>query len=97
MPRKKASTAQKAETSQPVIKGLAIGRIVHYTMPSGAIRPALIVHVWNEQGSVNLQVFTDSDQQGTVNDRLPCPWYQTSVSYSNDPLAIGTWRMAERV
>lgn len=54
--------------------GLTEGRIVHYVMPDGAHRPAIVVQVWRhrgpddengevwlvpENGVLNLQVFTD--------------------------------------
>jgi hypothetical protein len=42
-----------------------IGRIVVYTLDSGAERPAMITHV--DVDTVNLAVMTDID------DRLPCP------------------------
>lgn len=42
-----------------------IGRIVIYTLDSGAERPAMITHVGAD--TVNLAVMTDID------DRLPCP------------------------
>lgn len=40
--------------------GLTEGRIVHFVLPNGEHRPAMVVKVWNkETGYVNLQVFTD--------------------------------------
>lgn len=44
--------------------GLTEGRILHYVIPNGEHRPAIVVRVWpNEFGpgipGVNLQVFTD--------------------------------------
>jgi hypothetical protein len=50
----------------------SIGRIVHYTLPNGEIRPATIVRVWNtETGGVNLQVHLDgtNDQHSDVEAR----------------------------
>ncbi len=41
---------------------LTEGRIVHYVMPSGEHRPAIVVRNWhpdNDDGYVNLLVFTD--------------------------------------
>lgn len=65
---------------------IAIGRIVHYRLESGpgqgSYRPAIIVRVWSdqptEQTAVQLQVFTDSNQAGNSNDRIPCPLWATS-------------------
>lgn len=42
--------------------GLTEGRIVHYVMPSGEHRPAIVVRDWHstsDDGYVNLLVFTD--------------------------------------
>ena len=54
------------ETSEPkTMEGLTEGRMVHFVMPNGAHRPAVIVCVQEHgQGIVNLQVFTDG-----LNDR----------------------------
>lgn len=37
---------------------LQLGRIVHFVLPSGIPRPAIVVRVWDND-VVNLQVFTD--------------------------------------
>jgi hypothetical protein len=42
--------------------GLVEGRIVHYVMPNGEHRPAIVTKVWdreNQSGCSNLNVFTD--------------------------------------
>lgn len=39
--------------------GLTEGRIVHYVMPDGSHRAAIITKVWNDRGLVNLNVFAD--------------------------------------
>ena len=69
-----------------------VGRIVHYTLPdgrnTGAVRPAIIVHVWGgDHPSVQLQVFTDSPPEANSNDCLPPVMWRTSVmeSESGDP------------
>lgn len=42
------------------MKGLGIGRVVHFVMSNGCHRPAIVVEVWDkDKGIVNLQVFTD--------------------------------------
>lgn len=52
--------------------GLTEGRIVHYVMPNGEHRPAIIVRNWTTQltppceGYVNLQVFTDGSNDVNV-------------------------------
>ncbi len=70
--------------------GLTEGRIVHYVMPNGKHRPAVVVEVWDGKGAVNLQVFTDS-----MNDGAPNVQWQTSVPFSESPEA-GTWHWIER-
>ena len=45
--------------------GLIEGIIVHYVMPSGEHRPAIVVKNWNG-GSVNLVVFTDGYNDSNV-------------------------------
>lgn len=83
----------------------AIGRIVHFVLPSGRSagehRPAIIVRVWPQSepghgGTVQLQVFTDSDKDGRYNDELPPVMWATSVV--NDEIATkpGTWHWPER-
>lgn len=78
-----------------------IGQIVGYVLPygrsAGQVRPAIVVHVWDDQfeppehrGTVQLQVFTDSDEHGQSNDALPCPFWATSVTGDLDK-APGTW------
>ena len=44
------------------LAGLTEGRMVHYVMPNGKHRPAVIVRVWDRDhvnGCCNLSVFTD--------------------------------------
>lgn len=77
--------------------GLTEGRIVHYVLDSGSRqlehRPAIVVKVWNkEQGSVNLQVFTDGQ-----NDDLDNIIYPTSVLPDFDEYPqSGTWHWIEK-
>lgn len=40
-------------------KQVSVSRMVHFVMPNGQHRPAVVVHV-NEDGTPNLQVFTDA-------------------------------------
>lgn len=89
-------------------EGLTEGRIVHYVMPDGRHRPAIIVRVWNKDGTVNLTVFTDwtNDSHGTdlrgINYAMGADcangvMWRSSVLYdaNKDPLP-GTWHWIER-
>lgn len=72
--------------------GLTEGRIVHFVLPNGEHRPAIIVRVWSkETGCVNLQVFTDS-----TNDGLDPVEWRTSVSPSQDGKEPYTWHWIEK-
>lgn len=77
----------------------SIGRIVHYVLNAGRNagehRPAIIVRVWPGD-LVNLQVFPDSNEDGTSNDCLPVPMWQTSIRFDADG-ANHTWHWPERV
>lgn len=92
------------------MKGLTEGRIVHFVMPNGEHRPAIVVRVWREiasacEGYVNLQVFTDGSndvlgsEQFTSFDaeaiRRGVLW-KTSVCYS-ETKEPGTWHWPEYV
>jgi hypothetical protein len=66
---------------------ITVCRMVHFTMPGGAHRPAVVVKV-NDSGSVNLQVFTDVDDQGTNNTM-----WKGSVEEGPE---VGQWHWPER-
>jgi hypothetical protein len=87
---------ETAQTPDP-FAGLTIGRIVWYVLEnSSAIRPAIVVHVWDSSmGLVNVQVFPDSDRDGTTNDRLTVPLWRTSVPYDENK-RVGSWHWPER-
>lgn len=56
------------------------------------------MHVWSADefgGTVQLQVFNDSDAEGQHNDARPPLDWRTSVAYSEDPLPH-TWHWPER-
>jgi hypothetical protein len=88
--------------------GLIEGRIVHFVMPSGEHRPAIVVKVWRypdssgpepilkapENGCCNLQVFTDGSNDGVDEVRHGHLWF-TSCIYSENP-EPGTWHWIER-
>ena len=73
------------------MQGLGIGRIVHYRLSiddkgvDSGIRPAVITHVWNDEGLVNLQIFLD----GSL-DRTEIPTAKTSVPYAPEG-KVGYW------
>lgn len=81
---------------------MTIGRTVHYVMPGGEHRPAMVVQVWDDPGSYplgvcNLVVFLDgtNDRQvpyGTSGDLV---MWATSVYY-NDTKTPYTWHWPER-
>lgn len=91
------------------MNGLTEGRIVHYVLPNGEHRPAIVVKVWRvlvgdpnvllheeppENGCCNLQVFMDADAEGKYNDQmLPVSW-RTSVLHS-DNKEPETWHWIE--
>lgn len=87
------------EAKQPTV-----GRIVHYKLAEGVIRPAIIVEVWSPE-CVSLQVFIDgtNDRQyfeggegGTQYSVLPSALWRTSVNKNKaadgeDTFDIGSW------
>ncbi len=81
------------------MEGLTEGRIVHYVLPSGSHRPAIVVNAWKhvveyrESGRVNLQVFTDFKNDGE--DYASGQYWATSVPYSETP-EPGTWHWIEK-
>lgn len=72
--------------------GLTEGRIVHFVLPNGKHRPAIIVHVWNNDRpySCQLQVFTDAANDGLANVE-----WRTSVAFDEDGEKAGTWHWIE--
>lgn len=95
--------------------GLTEGRMVHYVLdePYGAIpsehRPAIVVKVWNPDGTANLQVFLDgsndwlrieaqrkgSNPEPELTPVPPYTLWRTSVKYS-EGAEPGTWHWIER-
>lgn len=90
----------------PVMKGLTEGRIVHFVLPDGQHRPAIVVRVWNQDnGCANLLVFTDGTNDRDFNR---AEWYlntkpivvgavvwATSIIHSEEPKP-GTWHWIEK-
>lgn len=86
--------------------GLIEGRIVHYVLKDGEHRPAIIVKVWNINGTCNLTVFPDW-QNDNVPEKMGSAKLEkmgqgtalrwaTSILYSDEPKP-GTWHWIERV
>jgi hypothetical protein len=91
--------------------GLIEGRIVHFVMPEGDHRPAVIVKVWEpyagnpDKGMVNLQVFVDGTNDASKKniDSMPFTrtdaerglFWATSRFYSEDK-EPGTWHWIEK-
>jgi hypothetical protein len=103
----KASAIKSDEPK--AIDGLTEGRIVHFVMPNGEHRPAIVVRVWGSgpcEGYANLQVFTDGSNDATElpTDESPLPYDQvkagmvwvTSVCPDDETKAPGTWHWIER-
>lgn len=77
------------------ISGLTEGRIVHYVMSNDAHRPAIIVQVWDyEYGTVNLQVFTDGNNDGYLGDNGL--YRVTSAIFDETNKYVGTWHWIEK-
>ncbi len=85
----------------------SIGRIVHFVLPSGEHRPAIIVRIWDlvptERSCVQLQVFVDGsndaadlyDGERAVLPPVNAVW-RTSVRQDPSGQTPGTWHEAER-
>jgi len=70
------------------------GSIVHFVLPSGAHRPAIIVRVCHQKtGVCNLQVFTDGANDGPAYEK-GIVW-ETSVKYSEEKTP-NTWHWIEK-
>lgn len=75
------------------MEGLTEGRIVHFVMPDGQHRGAIITKVWDQGGCCNLSVFADWS-----NDKiLPATGlvWETSVLFSEEKTP-DTWHWIER-
>ncbi|MHB9010388.1 MAG: hypothetical protein ACYC3E_00130 [Carboxydocellales bacterium] len=84
------------------MEGLNEGRIVHFVMPDGQHRPAIIVRVWspetNTTGYSNLVVFVDgtNDKNGVSDQQAQsCTMWATSVSMSEGK-EPRTWHWPEK-
>jgi hypothetical protein len=84
--------------------GLIEGRMVHFVMPSGEHRPAVVVRVWHisdsPEGYSNLLVFVDGSNdvkrsEGDPNKEPVTTIWETSVHYSENH-EPRTWHWIER-
>lgn len=79
------------------MEGLIEGRIVHFVLPNGEHRPAVVVRAWRGPnmplGCCNLQVFTDGSNDGS--EYKAGIYWATSVEYSEDPKPY-TWHWPEQ-
>lgn len=88
---------------------LSVGRIVHFKLPDGQVRPAIVVRVWGEQGQgvcngecgkcgdcANLVVLTDgwNDRALFPGSETNCAVWMTSVMRGDKP---GQWNWPARV
>lgn len=88
------STLQPSPSSESPQAGLSEGRLVHYVMVDGQIRPAIVVRVWDRvTGCCNLQVFVDGSNDGY--DWKTGTLWATSIPY-DEGLAPQTWHWPER-
>lgn len=84
--------------------GLTEGRIVHFVMPNGEHRPAIVVKVWNKtSGTSNLTVFSDWMNDGNMpnmphsaNDVARGIFWATSVMPDEETKAPNTWHWIEK-
>ncbi len=74
------------------MEGVAPGRVVHYVIDDGIIRPAIIARVENSEGVASLWQFTvpPEDQTGAATKWRP------DVPYS-EVHKPGTWHFPPRV
>jgi len=82
--------------------GLTEGRIVHFVLPNGHHRPAVVVRNWHEaSGSCNLQVFLDGTNDLDAINNLTREEaergiiWRTSMGYSEEPKPY-TWHWPEK-
>ena len=88
------------------MKDLIVGKLVHYVLEGGRCkgehRPAIVVRDWSNtgasypDGTVNMQVFTDGQNDGflELNHPVNVIW-RTSIHHSEDK-EPGTWHQIEK-
>ena len=79
------------------MNGLIEGRIVHYVLPDGKHRPALVVNVWNkDKGECNLQVFLDDPNDRIRKEEFYSPVWMGTIAY-DELMSPNTWHWIERI
>ena len=90
------------------MEGLTPGRNVHYVMPTGEHRPAIVVRVEPEATTVNLVVFTDGQNDASILEanypvgasyiaavRTGILW-RSSIPFDEENKVPDTWHWIER-
>jgi hypothetical protein len=78
------------------MKGLTIGRVVHYVLPDKQHRPAMVVRVHDqESGLINVTVFTDWSNDGKFFDTRGIVHAQC-VEHDPTGEKIRTWHWPEK-
>ena len=83
------------------MQGLTEGRMCHYVLPegrhAGEHRAAVVAKVWDATGVVNLQVFTDGENDAGFSyaSRANGVVWVTSAHYSEE-LLPHTWHWIEK-
>lgn len=78
------------------MEGLTEGRIVHFVIPGGQHRPAMVTRVWSKDtGYVTLNVFADqpNDTAWAGGKNLVC---ETSVNFEESGTQERTWHWIEK-
>jgi hypothetical protein len=76
------------------IPGLTAGRMVHYVLPLGSHRPAIITNVIDPfAGNVSMCVFRDGEHDG-YSAQTPVHWVD-NILYNEDPTP-DTWHFIEK-
>lgn len=76
--------------------GLTEGCIVHYVLSNGDHRPAIIVKVWNSDGTANMTVFTDWVNDGKEFPIKDGKFWATSVTFDDQGKRPYTWHWIEK-
>lgn len=88
-------------------QAISIGRIVHYVLAEGVVRPAIVVQKWPDASGCNLQVFSDgNNDDANVHEhekasRGPgkttrCVLWRTSVTEDPEGKRVGSWHWPTR-
>lgn len=86
------------------IEGLTAGRVVHYVprndetmrggLTHGTHRAAVVVYVWGQDGTADLLIFWDGQNDGRSQSQ-PVEW-KTSVHYDPTGETLGSFHFIER-